>query len=140
MSTSPFPPEDIRAAAGAHHELGPEYSDAVVASFLDRVDQEIAARVDERLAAAGPRPARPVEPGNRRAMIKGFAVGVAASVAVVLLVTGARPGHHSLLLLPVLAVVCAVGARWAGRHWAIHRVPRRQGPHATAGGDYRRLV
>jgi hypothetical protein len=47
-------PEDIRAAAGAHHERGPEYSDAVVASFLAKVDQEIAARVDERLALPVP--------------------------------------------------------------------------------------
>jgi hypothetical protein len=140
MGTSPFPPEDIRAAAGAHHELGPEYSDAVVASFLDRVDREIAARVDERLAAAGPLRARPVEPGNRRAVMKGFAMGVASSVAVVLLVAGVTPGHKGLLWLLVLAVVCAAGARWAKRHWAIHRVPRRQGPHATADGDYRRLV
>jgi len=140
MGTSPLSTEDIRAAAGAHHELGPEYSDAVVASFLERVDQEIAARVDERLAAAGPRRARPAEPGNRRAMMKGFAIGVAVSVAVVFLVAGARAGHHKLLLLPVLAVVCGAGARWASRHWAIHRAALRQGPHATARGDYRRLV
>ena len=138
MGTSPLSPEDIRAAAGAHHELGPEYSDAVVASFLEKVDQEIAARVDERLAASTPR-ARPVEPGNRRALVKGFAMGVASSVAVVLLVAGARPGHHALWLLLVLAVVCGAGARWASRHWAVRRAVLRQGPRA-AGGDYHRLI
>jgi hypothetical protein len=135
MGTSPLSPEDIRAAAGAHHELGPEYSDAVVASFLERVDQEIAARVDEHLAATMPR-ARPVEPGNRRAMLKGFAIGVGSSVAVVLLVAGARPGHHALLLLLVLAVICGAGARWACRHWASHRAALRQGPRTTARGSY----
>src|SRR5690348_9899590 len=140
MGTSPLSPEDIRAAAGAHHELGPEYGDAVVASFLERVDQEIAARVDERLAAAGPPRARPVEPGNRRAVMKGFAMGVASSVAVVLLVAGVTPGHKGLLWLLVLAVVCAAGARWASRHWAIHRAALRQAPHPTAGGDYRRPI
>jgi hypothetical protein len=140
MGTSPLSPEDIRAAAGAHHELGPEYGDAVVASFLERVDQEIAARVDERLAAVGLPRARPVEPGNRRAVMKGFAMGVASSVAVVLLVAGVTPGHKALLWLLVLAVVCAAGARWASRHWAIHRAALRQGPHATAGGDYRRPI
>src|SRR5690348_2114006 len=103
---------EIRAAAGAHHELGPEYSDAVVASFLERVDQEIAARVDERLAARAPR-ARPVEPGHRRAVMKGFAAGVASSVAVVLLVAGTTPEHHKLLLLLALAVICGAGAYWA---------------------------
>jgi hypothetical protein len=138
MGTSPLSPEDIRAAAGAHHELGPEYSDAVVASFLERVDQEIAARVDERLAAGRPG-ARPVEPGNRRAMIKGFATGVACSVAVALLVAGVRPGHKALLWLLVLAVACWSGAHWARRQWASRRTALRQGPHATADGDYRRL-
>ena len=52
MSESPLPPEEVRAAAGAHSELGPEYSDAVVASFLGKVDKDIAARVDARLAGA----------------------------------------------------------------------------------------
>jgi Flp pilus assembly protein TadB len=139
MGTSPLSPEDIRAAAGAHHELGPEYSDAVVASFLQRVDQEIAARVDERLAAAGPR-ARTVEPGNRRAMLKGFAIGVASSVAVALVVAGTSPGHKPLLWLVVLAVACWVGARWARQRWANRRAAPPPGPHAAAGGDYRRLI
>jgi hypothetical protein len=138
MGTSPLSPEDIRAAAGAHHELGPEYSDAVVASFLEKVDQQIAARVEERLAASRPR-ARPVEPGNRRALLKGFAFGVASSVAVVLLIAGAGPGRHALWLLLVLAVVCGAGSRWASRHWASRRAALRQEPHA-AGGDYRRLI
>ena len=34
MSTSPLSPQEIRAAA-MHRELGPEYSDAVVESFLE---------------------------------------------------------------------------------------------------------
>jgi len=140
MGTSPISPEDIRAAAGAHHELGPEYSDAVVASFLERVDREIAARVDERLAAAGRRGARPVERGNRRAMMKGFAIGVASSVAVVLLVAGTSPGHKALLWLLVLGVVCGAGARWASRRWASRRAALRQGPSTTPSGDYRRLA
>jgi hypothetical protein len=138
MGTSPLSPEDIRAAAGAHHELGPEYSDAVVASFLQRVDQEIAARVDERLAASRPR-TRPVERANRRALLTGFAIGVASSAATVLLIAGARPGHHALLLLLFLAVVCGAGSLWASRHWASRRAALLQGPRA-AGGDYRRLI
>ena len=131
-------PEDIRAAAGAHHELGPEYSDAVVASFLERVDQEIAARVDERLAASRPRP-RPVEPENRLTLLKGFGIGVASSAATVLLIVGAKPGHHALLWLLFLAVVCGAGSLWASRHWASRRAALRPGPRAAAG-DYRRLI
>ena len=43
-------PEELRAAAEVHSELGPGYQDAVVESFLDKVGREIDARVDERLA------------------------------------------------------------------------------------------
>jgi hypothetical protein len=48
---TPLSPDEIRAAAAVHHELGPEYADDVVASFLDRIDQEITARIDARLGA-----------------------------------------------------------------------------------------
>jgi hypothetical protein len=42
-------PEEIRAAAEVHNELGPGYRDAVIESFLDKVGREIDARVDARL-------------------------------------------------------------------------------------------
>ena len=54
---------EIRAAAAAHEELGPEYSDAVVASFLERVEEEIDARVDARMAEAR-RPGGAGRPGQ----------------------------------------------------------------------------
>ena len=69
MSTSPLDPREIRAAAEAHKELGPEYSDAVIESFLERVDQEITARVDARL---GPVPRKqsvqPAQSNSRRTL------------------------------------------------------------------------
>ena len=138
MGTSPLSPKDIRAAAGAHHELGPEYSDAVVASFLEKVDQQIAARIDERLAASAPG-SSPAERENRRALMKGFAMGVASSVAAVLLVVGIKPGHHAFLWLLAVMVVLGAGVRWASRHWTIRRTTPRQGPRAV-GGDSSRLI
>jgi hypothetical protein len=65
MSDSPLSPQEIRAAAAAHQELGPEYSDAVVASFLGRVEEEIAARVDAHLAGTRQPPAPLVTPDSR---------------------------------------------------------------------------
>jgi hypothetical protein len=56
VSTSSFSPDDIRAAAEVHSELGPDYRDHVVESFLDKVGREIDARVDARLNGAGPQP------------------------------------------------------------------------------------
>jgi hypothetical protein len=138
MGTSPISPDDIRAAAGAHHELGPDYGDAVVASFLARVDHEIAVRVAERLGTATPQP-RPVEPAGRHLVLKGFALGVASSIATVLLVEGARPGHHALVLLAALLMAIVVGAaRWIPRYREYRRAALQQGPPAAAG-DYRRI-
>jgi hypothetical protein len=46
----PVSPQEIRAAAETYTELGPGYRDAVIESFLDRVGQQIDARVDARVA------------------------------------------------------------------------------------------
>ena len=88
MSDSPLSLQEIRAAAAAYAELGPECSDAVVASFLARVDQEIApgpARLADMgqpeprgLGRAAPGRARdgadgsPGRPGMRSAVLSTF--------------------------------------------------------------------
>lgn len=78
MSTSPLSHEDIRAAAEAHRELDTEYGDAVVASFLDKVDTEIAARVDAHLASGRKlAPVQPARPAGAGTLAKGVAIGVA---------------------------------------------------------------
>ena len=63
MKDSRLTTEDVRAAAEVHRELGPDYGDAVVESFLAKIDQQIEARVDERLASLSgsrrPRDRRP---------------------------------------------------------------------------------
>ena len=51
VSTS-LSPEDVRAAAEIHREISPDYQDAVIDSFIERVGREIDTRVDNRLAAA----------------------------------------------------------------------------------------
>jgi len=91
MSDSSLSPEEIRAAAEVHRELGPEYSDAVVASFLEKVDREIAARVEARLA--GTRRAEPAKAGNRRALLTGMVIGAAVSGIPVVLLLMTRASH-----------------------------------------------
>lgn len=81
MSTSPVSPEDIRAAAEVHADLGPEYSDAVVAAFIAEVDRQVAARVEARLASTVP--TRPAEHGGRWQLFKGMAIGVCAGALTV---------------------------------------------------------
>ena len=120
---------DIRAAAAAHDELGPEYSDAVVASFLEKVEEEIAARVDARLAAAA-RPAAPADQDSRRTLLKGIAIGIGIG-AFALVVVGGNAGerlHRMVLVLLIAAVICTVaaaarGGRFPSRAWAAPRRP-----------------
>ncbi|HEY6276901.1 MAG TPA: hypothetical protein VIX86_11280 [Streptosporangiaceae bacterium] len=116
MSDSPLSRQDIYAAAAAHDELGPEYSDAVVASFLEKVDREIAARVDARLAGRR----QPAPPGGRdglRTLLKGIAVGIGVGGIAFLVVGGNADErlHRALWVIPLLIVICTIAAYWAGR-------------------------
>ncbi len=79
MSDVPLTAEDIRAAAEVHGELGPDYSDAVVESFLAKIDKQIEARVDERLASLskpGRRPVDPVRLSKYRIALAGAGAGM----------------------------------------------------------------
>jgi hypothetical protein len=127
MSDSPLSRQEIYAAAAAHDELGPEYSDAVVASFLERVDREIDHRVDARLAGMR-QPAPPAERDDRRTLLKGVAVGISAS-GIGLLAVGGNADERvrrALWLLLVLVVISTAAAGWAGRRLENRRaaVPR----------------
>jgi hypothetical protein len=53
MNPSTLSADEIRAAAETHRELPPEYQNAVIESFLAKVDREIDARVDARMALYG---------------------------------------------------------------------------------------
>lgn len=68
--------EDLQAALGARRELGPEYEDAVLDSFLERVDKSIEARVDARVAErAGDRgqlARRPSQRGTDSGLVLGI--------------------------------------------------------------------
>jgi hypothetical protein len=101
---------EIRAAAAAHEELGPEYSDAVVASFLNRVEEEIAARVEVRMAEAPrpetPRPGVPASEESRRALWRGIAIGIVIGGLAVSAIGGNSVEHRQRLLL--ILITCAV--------------------------------
>jgi hypothetical protein len=81
MSTSPVSPEDIRASAEVHTQLGPEYNDAVVAAFIEEVDRQVAARVEARLAETDQ--TRPAAHESRWSLVKGIVIGVCAGALTV---------------------------------------------------------
>ena len=107
---------EIRAAAAAHEELGPEYSDAVVASFLNRVEEEIAARVEARMAEAprpeAPRAEAPADEDSRRALWRGIAIGIVIG-GIAVSAIGGNPGEHAHRLALIL-MICAVAFAVAG--------------------------
>jgi hypothetical protein len=108
MSTSNLSSQEIRAAAEAHRELGPEYHDAVVESFLAKVDKEIQARVDARFAASAPARSRQLDTATlarRRLALKYMAVGSVAAAIPLSLVSLWLNGLSGQGMIWSLAVV-----------------------------------
>ena len=123
---------EIRAAAAAHEELGPEYSDAVVASFLERVEEEIAARVEARMAQPPRRAEAPAGEASRRALLWGIVIGIAIGGFVASAIGGnaSEHAHRMVLVLLLGGVIFAV----AGAIRQVRGVLRRPAvPSARAG-------
>ncbi len=80
--------DEIRAAAETHRELPPEYESAVIESFLAKVDREIDARVDARLASHGRMP------GLRRPRSAAFFVLTTLVMAIPLSAIATAAGVH----------------------------------------------
>lgn len=126
MSASQLSPEEIRAAAEAHRELSPEYHDAVVQSFLAKVEKEIDARVEARLANSRPAPRRQLDPAilaKRRQMLNYTAlgsVGAGIPLSFVVFSTQWQPDAERAVVL-VWVLLVAVYAACAVRF----RPPRR---------------
>lgn len=126
MSASPLSSQEIRAAAEAHRELGPEYDDAVVESFLARIDKVIEARVDARLADRPKARSRRVDPAilaKRRLVLKSMAVGsVGAGIPLSFLISEFmryNSGTAGKLVLAwiLIAAVYAVASALLLRPW-----------------------
>jgi VIT1/CCC1 family predicted Fe2+/Mn2+ transporter len=78
MTGTPLSSDEVRAAAQVHRELGSEYSDAVVESFLEKLDQEIGARIEGRIAELPRERSRQLDPARlarRRSLLAGAAIG-----------------------------------------------------------------
>jgi hypothetical protein len=139
--SSELSPGEIRAAAEVHRELGPEYSDAVVESFLERVDRRIAERVDREVAArvgtqvsAASRDelARPARASGRLILLTGVAIGIFVTGVPSVMVAasgGSVLQRDEMQLLVVLVVLLAVVAA-IGAYVAMARETRNRGKSA----------
>jgi hypothetical protein len=103
--SSSFSADEIQAAAETHRELPPEYQSAVIDSFLSKVDREIDARVDSRMAGYGHGRLRPDRPRTPAFFVLASLVfGIPLSAIAV--AAGAHPaGFWGLLVVWVGIVV-----------------------------------
>jgi hypothetical protein len=110
----PLTAEDVRAAAEVHGELGPDYRDAVVESFLAKIDKQIEARVDERLASLtkpGRRPVDPIRLSKFRFALAGLVAGSAIAGIPLTIAAGtglSRAGASPSALIWIWVLVVAV--------------------------------
>ncbi|HEX4255571.1 MAG TPA: hypothetical protein VH089_10815 [Streptosporangiaceae bacterium] len=114
MTTSAWTADEIRAAAETHRELPPEYQSAVIESFLSKVDREIDARVDARIAGYGsgrPRLGRPRTPAFF--VLASLVAGIPLSAIAV--AAGQHPAGFWGLLVVWISIV-AIDIVYIGRH------------------------
>ena len=130
MSTSPLSPQEIRAAAEAHKELGPEYSDAVIESFLERVDREITARVDARLGPVSrEQPVQQAQSNSRRTLLTGVAIGIFVTGVPSMMVATSGGGVISkdeTQVLFIVAILWAIAVAIAAFAYPISHYRRKE--------------
>jgi hypothetical protein len=120
-SSSSFSPNEIRAAAETHRELGPDYRDAGGDWYLHTVRRDSAARVDARLAAARNVPQQP-ERAPRRPLsdvaMVGLTMGLGIPLSAIAVAAGTHPaGTWGLVIVWVAIAVINIA-------YAIRRPPR----------------
>jgi hypothetical protein len=125
VSSSSLTPDEVRAAAETHNELGKDYSAAVIESFLEKVGSEIDARVDARLTRY-PGPAQsPAAKAKKEQHGGATAVGVLSIVLGIPLtaIVAYSPAHlwGLIVIWVALAVInIAYNAASAARANATH--------------------
>jgi len=116
--STPLSPDDVRAAAEIHRELGPDYRDAVVDSFVERVGREIDARVDSRLAAArqdaAVQPAK--QPKSLVLPIVSISLGIPLSGIALGLSSGSQLSGLAIIWLALAVINVAYALGFRSRH------------------------
>jgi hypothetical protein len=131
---------DISAAAAVHRELGPDYSDAVAESLVERIGAEIDKRVDERLGQQpqqrgrrSPRPHPEVAPAPPASAVSaasarpawsvvvlglgsmGLAIGATGAVLNLTQAPGGTGGSAVFLVMVIWLVIGVINVAYARR-------------------------
>ncbi|NBE92547.1 hypothetical protein FE391_09070 [Nonomuraea sp. KC401] len=104
--------DELKAAMSARRDLGPDFEDAVVESFLDKMGQEIDRRVDERLAASpqGRQAARSGPNDAQRLALAIVSLSLGTVITLVLVLAGAGGSY----LIPIWLGIIIVNAIFNG--------------------------
>jgi hypothetical protein len=94
LDIEPTAKRELEATLAARQELGQGHDDALVAGFLDRIEQEIDRRVDERVTRLQPR-------GRRRSVINPANLAICIPIVAV----SGGIGHLPGLILAFAALV-----------------------------------
>jgi hypothetical protein len=126
-SPSSLTPDEIRAAAETHRDLGPDYQSAVIESFLDKVGREIDARVDARVAAAQPyiQAAPPAKPVTRERSAFVLAI-VSMALGIPLTALTVTAGQHPVGIAGLLVVWIAIAVINVAYSWHVKPPPGRR--------------
>jgi hypothetical protein len=109
VSSSSLTPDEIRAAAETHRDLGPEYQSAVIESFLDKVGREIDVRVDARVAAWRPPSAQVPAPARGTGDRSAFALAICSmAFGIPLTAIAVAAGTHPVGLGGVVVIWIAI--------------------------------
>lgn len=125
MGDSRISPDEVRAAAEVHNELGPDYRDAVVESFLEKIDKDVGARIDAQLASSIQASASASERAHLDRRRSQLSAMVAGSVIAALASGGAvgwsmhHPGSSPLKALALVWIVLA--AAYLAYAWRLRR-------------------
>ncbi|WP_327105338.1 hypothetical protein [Nonomuraea glycinis] len=108
--------DELKAAVSARRDLGPDFEDAIVESFLDKMGKEVDRRVDERLAAAPQAKDMAkqdrMRDGQRLALaIVSLALGTVATILITLFSDGGSAAY-----IPVWIGIVLVNAVFNGNH------------------------
>jgi hypothetical protein len=101
VADSSVSPDEFRAAAEVHRELGPEYDKAVVESFIQRLGPEIDARVDARVA-------QELEAGAGQPRTPSMRLAITSMVLGIPLTGIVATGDHPVGLIGVLIIWLAI--------------------------------
>jgi hypothetical protein len=116
VSSTSLTPDEVRAAAETHSELGPDYQAAVIESFLDKVGREIDARVDARVAASQQQaPARMQRSSGRGGPLALAIVSLGVGIPLTAITEGTHTAISALVVIWLAIAVINVAYAWSSR-------------------------